>query len=52
MLVFNLLYLDDFVILSLEIWTKCSLEINFKICGSENIEGLVLINILKDSLDL
>ena len=32
--------------------TKCSFGINFKIWDSETAEGLVLINILRDSLDI
>ena len=32
------------------IWTKYLLGINFKIWGSETAEGLVMINILRDSL--
>ena len=34
------------------IWTKCSFGINFKIWGSETAERLVLINILRGSLDI
>ena len=34
------------------IGNKYSFGINFKIWGSETAEGLVLINILRDSLDL
>ena len=45
----NLLYLDYFVTFSFGI----VFEINFKIWGSETAAaGLVLINILRDSLNL
>ena len=34
------------------IQTWCSFAINFKIWGSETAERLMLINILRDSLDI
>ena len=47
---FDLFFLDYFVTFCVG-FRLCSFGINFKIWGSETAEGLVLINILSDSLD-
>ena len=49
---FDLFFLDYSCYIQCWIRTKCLFEINFKIWGSETAEGLVLINILRDSLDI
>ena len=49
---FDLFFLGLLCDIQCWIWTKCSFGINFKIWGPETAEGLVLINILRDSLDI
>ena len=48
---FNLFILDYFGLFSFGFRLKCSFGFNFKIWGSETAAELVLINILRDSLD-
>ena len=47
----NLFILDYFGLFSFE-FRQCSFGMNFKIWRSETAESLVLINILRDSLDI
>ena len=49
---FDLFFLDFFVTISVGLGLSVQLEITVKIWGSETAEGLVLINILRDSLDI
>ena len=51
-LVINLFILDSFGLYSFGFRLSVPFGFNFKIWGSETVERLVLINILRDSLDI